>query len=138
MKIKLRDLAKAMAKSDVHQGYVDIKLGKVIIMQDDMAEADTLDHIFDIEDDWQHYIPLPNVIDNEAHAIMLGFIEKQARADIKDRLLAVLNSTGAAIKFQQQVRYLLLKSAWENYQQEYFMAAARDWCEENDLEYEED
>ena len=32
MKIKLRDLAKAMAKSDVHQGYVDIKLGKVIIM----------------------------------------------------------------------------------------------------------
>lgn len=138
MKIKLRDLAKAMAKSDVHQGYVDIKLGKVIIMQDDMAEADTLDHIFDIEDDWQHYIPLPNVIDNEAHAIMLGFIEKQARADIKDRLLAALNSTGAAIKFQQQVRYLLLKSAWENYQQEYFMAAARDWCEENDLEYEED
>ena len=138
MKIKLRDLAKAMAKSDVHQGYVDIKLGKVIIMQDDMAEADTLDHIFDIEDDWQHYIPLPNVIDNEAHAIMLGFIEKQARADIKDRLLAVLNSTGAAIKFQQQVRHLLLKSAWENYQQEYFMAAARDWCKENDLEYEED
>ena len=138
MKIKLRDLAKAMAKSDVHQGYVDIKLGKVIIMQDDMAEADTLDHIFDIEDDWQHYIPLPNVIDNEAHAIMLGFIEKQARADIKDRLLAALNSTGAAIKFQQQVRHLLLKSAWENYQQEYFMAAARDWGEENDLEYEED
>lgn len=138
MKIKLRDLAKAMAKSDVHQGYVDIKLGKVIIMQDDMAEADTLDHIFDIADDWQHYIPLPNVIDNEAHAIMLGFIEKQARADIKDRLLAALNSTGAAIKFQQQVRHLLLKSAWENYQQEYFMAAARDWCEENDLEYEED
>lgn len=138
MKIKLRDLAKAMAKSDVHQGYVDIKLGKVIIMQDDMAEADTLDHIFDIEDDWQHYIPLPNVIDNEAHAIMLGFIEKQARADIKDRLLAALNSTGAAIKFQQQVRHLLLKSAWENYQQEYFMAAARYWCEENDLEYEED
>ena len=138
MKIKLRDLAKAMAKSDVHQGYVDIKLGKVIIMQDDMAEADTLDHIFDIEDDWQHYIPLPNVIDNEAHAIMLGFIEKQARADIKDRLLAALNSTGAAIKSQQQVRHLLLKSAWENYQQEYFMAAARDWCEENDLEYEED
>ena len=138
MKIKLRDLAKAMAKSDVHQGYVDIKLGKVIIMQDDMAEADTLDHIFDIEDDWQHYIPLPNVIDNEAHAIMLGFIEGQARADIKDRLLAALNSTGAAIKFQQQVRHLLLKSAWENYRQEYFMAAARDWCEENDLEYEED
>lgn len=138
MKIKLRDLAKAMAKSDVHQGYVDIKLGKVIIMQDDMAEADTLDHIFDIEDDWQHYIPLPNVIDNEAHAIMLGFIEKQARADIKDRLLAALNSTGAAIKFQQQVRHLLLKSAWESYQQEYFMATARDWCEENDLEYEED
>ena len=138
MKIKLRDLAKAMAKSDVHQGYVDIKLGKVIIMQDDMAEADTLDHIFDIEDDWQHYITLPNVIDNEAHAIMLGFIEKQARADIKDRLLAALNSRGAAIKFQQQVRHLLLKSAWENYQQEYFMAAARDWCEENDLEYEED
>ena len=38
MKVDLKELAAAFAQSDVRQGYVDIRAGKVVMMADDMAE----------------------------------------------------------------------------------------------------
>ena len=67
MKVDLNELAAAFAQSDVRQGYVDLRQGKVILMDEDMAEEDTLHHAFDMEDDWEHYIPLPNVVDEDEY-----------------------------------------------------------------------
>ena len=137
MKVKLNELADALAKSDVRQGYVDIIRGKVIIIEEDMVEEEALNHVFDIEEDWEHYIPLPNLIDGEEHAVMQKFAQMQRRDDIKERLLAILSGSGAASRFQREVRHLLLKPAWEIFLKAYFVEAARDWCEENALQYEE-
>ena len=137
MKVKLNELADALAKSDVRQGYVDIVRGKVIIIEEDMVEEEALNHVFDIEEDWEHYIPLPNLIDGEEHAVMQKFAQMQRRDDIKERLLAILSGSGAASRFQHEVRHLLLKPAWENFLKAYMVEAARDWCEENALQYEE-
>ena len=137
MKIRLNELADALAQSDVRQAYVDIAHGKVVVMQEDMNEEEALDHVFDIEEDWEHYIPLPNLIDGEEHAVMQKFAQMQRRDDIKERLLAILSGSGAASRFQREVRHLLLKPAWENFLKAYLVEAARDWCEENALQYEE-
>ncbi len=137
MKVNLQELARALAQSDMHQGYIDIASGKVIIMQDDLGEEEVLDHVFDIEDDWEHYLPLPNAVDSEERNLMESFALAQ-NEEIKSRLLAVLHQPGAQLKFRQQVKYLLLKAAWEKFQQEYFIEFARDYCEENALAYEEE
>ena len=136
MKVNLQELARALAQSDMHQGYIDIGSGKVIIMQDDLGEEEVLNHVFDIEDDWEHYIPLPNVVDSEEHNLMESFANAQ-REEVKMRLLEALQQTGAQLKFRQQIKRLLLKAAWDKFQQEYFVNVARDYCEENALEYEE-
>lgn len=136
MKVNLQELAKALAQSDMHQGYIDIASGRVILMQDDLGEEEALNHVFEIEDDWEHYIPLPNAVDSEGHNLMVSFAAAQ-REDVKERLQEILQKSGAQIKFRQQIKHLLLKSAWEKFQQEYFLNVARDYCEENDLEYEE-
>ena len=136
MKVNLQELAKALAQSDMHQGYIDIASGRVILMQDDLGEEEALNHVFEIEDDWEHYIPLPNAVDSEGHNLMESFAAAQ-REDVKERLQEILQKTGAQIKFRQQIKHLLLKPAWEMFQQEYFLNVARDYCEENDLEYEE-
>lgn len=136
MKIQLEELAKALAQSDVRQGYVDIEKGKVILMDDNMGEEDALEHVFTIEEDWEHYIPLPNVIDSDLRNFMKGFAESREREDTKARLLAALQGSGASARFHHQVRYLLLKPIWENYLHECLRNTARDWCEENALEYE--
>ena len=136
MKVNLQELAKALAQSDMHQGYIDIASGRVILMQDDLGEEEALNHVFEIEDDWEHYIPLPNAVDSEEHNLMETFAAAQ-REDVKERLQEILQQSGAQIKFRQQIKHLLLKPAWEKFQQEYFLNVARDYCEENDLEYEE-
>lgn len=136
MKVNLQELARALSQSDMHQGYIDIGSGKVIIMQDDLGEEEVLNHVFDIEDDWEHYIPLPNVVDSEEHNLMESFANAQ-REEVKMRLLEALQQNGAQLKFRQQIKRLLLKAAWEKFQQEYFVNVARDYCEENALEYEE-
>ena len=136
MKVNLQELAKALAQSDMHQGSIDIASGRVILMQDDLGEEEALNHVFEIEDDWEHYIPLPNAVDSEEHNLMESFAAAQ-REDVKERLQEILQKSGAQIKFRQQIKHLLLKPAWEKFQQEYFLNVARDYCEENDLEYEE-
>ncbi|SHK77601.1 Uncharacterised protein family (UPF0158) [Selenomonas ruminantium] len=136
MKVNLQELARALSQSDMHQGYIDIASGRVIIMKDDLGEEEVLDHVFEIEDDWEHYIPLPNAVDSEEHNLMESFAQAQ-NEEIKERLLAVLKQPGAQMKFRQQVKRLFLKAAWESFQQEYFVAVARDYCEENALAYEE-
>lgn len=138
MKVDLNELAAAMAQSDVRQGYVDIAKGKVILVQDDMGEEAALDHAFDIEEDWEHYLPLPNIIDEHEHAMMQAFAASREREDVRERLEEILAGAGAAARFHRQVRHLLLQPAWEAYQRTYLREVARDWCEENHIAYEDD
>ncbi|WP_462393264.1 UPF0158 family protein [Mitsuokella multacida] len=135
MKVDLKDLAAAFAQSDVRQGYVDIRAGKVVMMADDMAEEEAMHHAFAMEEDWEHYIPIPNIMDEDETAMMHAFAESRPREDVKERLREALQGTGAVTRFHHQVRHLLLKPAWEAFKQDYLMQVARDWCEENDVEY---
>lgn len=135
MKVDLKELAAAFAQSDVRQGYVDIRAGKVVMMADDLAERDAMHYALAMEEDWEHYIPIPNVMDGDEAAMMRAFAESRPREDVKERLLTALQGAGAVTRFRHQVRHLLLKPAWEAFKQDYLMQVARDWCEENDVEY---
>lgn len=137
MKVKLKELAEAFAQSDVRQGYVDTREGKVVLLPDNMAEKEAMHHAFIMEEDWERYIPIPNVMDEDETAMMHAFAASRQREDVKERLLTALQGAGAVTRFRHQVRYLLLKPAWEAFKQDYLMKAARDWCEENAVEYRE-
>lgn len=137
MKVDLKELAAAFAQSDVRQGYVDTRAGKVVLMADDMAEEDAMHHAFAMEEDWERYIPIPNIMDEDETAMMHAFAASRSREDVKERLFESLKGAGAVTRFRRQVRHLLLKPAWESFKQDYLMQAARDWCEENAVEYRE-
>ena len=137
MKVDLKELAAAFAQSDVRQGYVDTAAGKVIMMADDLAERDAMHYAMVMEEDWERYIPIPNIMDGDEAAMMRAFAESRPREAVKERLLTALQGAGAVTRFRHQVRHLLLKPAWEAFKQEYLMKEARDWCEENAVEYRE-
>ena len=137
MKVDLKELAAAFAQSDVRQGYVDTAAGKVIMMADDLAERDAMHYAMVMEEDWERYIPIPNIMDGDEAAMIRAFAESRPREAVKERLLTALQGAGAVTRFRHQVRHLLLKPAWEAFKQEYLMKAARDWCEENAVEYRE-
>ena len=136
MKIHLQDLANALAHSDRQQGYIDIRQGTIVLMKD-MDEEEAMNHAFDIADDLEHYLPLPNAIDEHERNLMQGFAEAQEKAAVRERLLDSLAGAGAASRFRHQVKRLLLRPAWEKYRATQMLSIARDFCEENALEYED-
>ena len=136
MKIHLQDLANALVHSDRQQGYIDIRQGTIVLMKD-MDEEEAMNHAFDIADDLEHYLPLPNAIDEHERNLMQGFAEAQEKAAVRERLLDSLAGAGAASRFRHQVKRLLLRPAWEKYLATQMLSIARDFCEENALEYED-
>lgn len=146
MKVKLDELAAAMEKSDVMQGYVDIEAGKVLLFGEEFSDAaghreeteeERLEHVFSIEDQWQRYVALPNAYEPDERGIMLAFAASLKDEEKKEQMLAVLQGDGAVARFERYLKKLLLTQEWKGYLHQYFLDAARDWCDENDVEYEE-
>ena len=140
MNISLTELAQAIARSDVVQSYIDLKEGRVISLPDAPADADddtaAFEYAMQLEEDYERYIPLANLYDGIEPDAMQAFADAQPQA-MKERLCAVLAAPGAAPHFRQQVRYLLLERKWRSFLREYVRKAARSFCEENDITYEE-
>ncbi len=141
----MADIVTALKKSDVMQGYVDIANGRVVLFgedfSEDMADRDEseeerLEHVFSIEDQWQQYVALPNVYDEEKE-IMRRFASDLEDADQRSVLLQVVQGSGAVARFERQLKKMLLTENWQLYMLEYLRNVARDWCEENAIEYEE-
>ena len=135
-----------MEKSDVLQGYVDIESGKVVLLGEEFSEEsdrteeseeERLEHVFSIEDHWQQYLALPNVYDGEELGIMESFTDELLDASQAAALREALQGQGAVTRFGRQLRKLCLKEVWQVYLKERMRDIARDWCEENDVDYDE-
>ena len=146
MKINLEDLAYALEKSDALTGYVDLDTGRVVLAGEDFShaaamadesDAAQLEHALSIEDDWQRYVALPNACDVDMKAILRAFALTVEDAEKKAALLAALEGMGAVTRGERLVRRLEMAAAWRRYLHAYFVAIARDWCEENGIAYEE-
>ncbi len=146
VKIKMDDLVRAFRCSDVMQGYVDLRQGKVVLLDHEFngeafsgetdSEEEVLDHIFSIEEDWENYVPIPNVYDGHAREFMKAFAESLEAGSLREEVAAALQGTGVAGKFRRQLRKHSLAEEWEAFQQAEFRLLAEEWCRENEIEYE--
>ena len=146
LKVKLEDLAVELEKSDELQGYVDIENGKVVLFGDafsedaqlkEESEEERLEHVFSIEDKWQQYVALPNIYDADEREIMRAFTEDLFDETQAALLREALQGHGAVVRFERQLKKLMLDEAWKAFLREHLRAVARDWCEENNISYEE-
>ncbi len=136
MKIRLPELVDAMRKTDVHQGYVDLKKGRIILLEDTMDEDATLDHIFSVEEDWQRYVMLPDDAAEEERKAMARFAKLQQGSPAGEQLAEVLKGTHRRTRFRRLVKELNLSGKWKSFRDLHFLAVARAWCRENGIEYE--
>lgn len=136
MKIKLAELADAFAQSDVLPGYVDLVEGRVILLHDDWQDDAAMAHAMRIEDDFERYVPLTNVCDSDEHEAMQAFVRTQPR-EVRERLSAALTQRGASLHFRKEIERLSLQAAWQAFWRAHLKEAARFFCEENEIPYEE-
>ena len=145
LEISLQELAAALEKTDVLQGYADTRDGRIILMGEDESDARTeaasreeerMERLLSIEEDWQRYVPLPDIYDAEIRSIMQTFAEKvpqEARVALKE----TLRGASARLRFRRAVQSLSLAAAWQAHLSSSLLALARDWCEENAIAYRE-
>ena len=135
MNIKLTDLAAAIARSDVVTSYIDTVSGRVLTLEAEEGDDTAFDHAMRIEEDFERYIPLPDLYDAEEPRAMQAFANAQPPAT-RDRLAAILAAPGAAPRFRREVRRLLLEKKWQAFLQAHLLVVARDFCDENGIAYD--
>ena len=143
MEISLQELSAALEKTDILQGYVDTREGRILMIEEDVAasldkaaqrEEAHMESVLAIEEDWQRYVPLPNLYDMEIRSIMQGFAEK-APAETRLALEGALCASAARRRFFHTVRSLSLEKVWREYLSMRLLVLAREWCEENEVAY---
>ncbi len=126
MKIKLTELAEAFQKSDMLQGYVDIRNGKVVLY-----EEDDMERAFLMEEDWENYVLLPNLRDEVELSLKKDFLDSLENRNQQEGLRKCKTS----IQFAHQLSVFALEDAWNIFRQEKYLSAAKEWCEENAVEW---
>ena len=112
------------------EGYADKPAGR------EETEEERLSQVFSVEDDWQRYIVLPDIYE-ELRSFMKAFAKDCDDPAGREALLGALAGPGAISRFERQLRRLALAKQWQAYRRDQLWELARDWCEENALEYEE-
>ena len=145
MEISLQELSAALEKTDILQGYVDTREGRILMIEEDVAasldkaaqrEEAHMESVLAIEEDWQRYVPLPDIYNAEIRSIMQTFAEKvpqEARVALEE----TLRGASARLRFRRAVQSLSLAAAWQAHLSSSLLALARDWCEENAIAYRE-
>ena len=128
MEISLQELSAALEKTDILQGYVDTREGRILMIEEDVAasldkaaqrEEAHMESVLAIEEDWQRYVPLPDLYDME----------------IRPALEGAVCASSARRRFFHTVRSLSLEKVWREYLSMRLLVLAREWCEENDVAY---
>ena len=143
--VSLAAIAVKLEKIDLWQIYFDTQAGAFVEFLEEydeeaspeMTEEQILQYAFEVEDNWERYVPLPNAYDIDEHSIMKNFALQQEDLAIKEKLLEALNGSAALRHFRQQIKELGLETAWLEQRQQGFLQIARQWCLENGILYEE-
>ncbi|WP_462331470.1 UPF0158 family protein [Schwartzia sp. (in: firmicutes)] len=148
MKIKLHELADAFAVSETHTGYVDLEKGKILLSTSSISEkadADNfeqddeaqMDQSIMWEEDWQRYVVIPNLGDYDFRELFGDFISsKHVDDDLRSRLQEVYDQNMREPYCKKLMKEMKLTAEWEAFLHKYFMKVAREWCEENMIDFE--
>jgi Uncharacterised protein family (UPF0158). len=138
--ITLSAIADKLEKIDLWKIYFDTQTGAFVEFSEEydaasqeQTEEEILQQVFEVEDNWQRYVPLPSAYDVDEHAIMRKFAEQQAEA-LRQSLQETLQGSGAIRHFARKVRELALTESWQAYYRQELLQIAADWCLENGID----
>ncbi len=143
--VSLAAIAAKLEKIDLWQIYFDTQTGDFVEFPEEydeeasteMTEEQILQYAFEVEDNWERYVALPNAYDIDEHSIMKTFAVQQEDPAIKEKLLEALKGSASLRHFRRQIKEFGLESLWLEQRQKGFLQIARQWCLENGILYEE-
>lgn len=148
IKVKLRALAEAMdAQMDEDSVYLDLRTGETIeVPNEDLGQVedgempkicDDVDLLRDIIDHPEIYLELPSKYDIHEYSIIEDFCRTRT-GRLRDELLSAIHGRGAFRRFKEAISRHGVEGQWHAFKEEALKEMAREWCEENGVEYEDE
>ena len=136
MKVKLRDIVEAMEMANESaRSFLDLQTGEIETLVDDPLDDEEQEEISERLDE-HGFVRLPEQYDIHEYHIMEEFVEQLQNPMIQERLADAINGRGAFQRFKRGIRQYKVEQDWYDFRDAAFLEIAREWCEENNLEYE--
>jgi len=150
--VSLKDVVEAMDfQSDDLTNYLNRRTGEIVAVTGEdrhLAENNELD-VARLSD-WQResvlkareildagdFVPLPDKFEIHEWAIMERFAISQTARSIRTELINAIHGRGAYRMFKDTVRRLGVEEAWFAFRKTAFEDIAKDWLEENGIDYQ--
>ena len=149
--VKLSDIVEEMElQSDQSSLYLNKETGEVVLLSDeemlteeeegssgDLPEwAEEARKVAqDILENGENYEELPSKEEIDEYRIMEGFCRSVEDRGISEELSAAMKGRGAFGRFKENIVRLGVEGRWHKYRQEAFRRIAREWCEDNRIDY---
>jgi len=91
-----------------------------------------------IEESPKDYIALPTQYEIDDYSIMVDFIDSLNDEKAQAVLSSAIRGSGAFRRFKDTLHTLDLAEQWYRYQEQAHKKVAIEWCEENELSFEDD
>lgn len=138
MKVKLQDVIDGIDMvSEDSTCYLDRETGEVLFISE-IADNDYDDDILELlEEGSDRFIEFPSQWDRNDYQTMVGFIESLPQRKEQNLLAISINGSGAFRRFKYTASELGLLDDWYRFLNNAHRELAIEWCEDNEIEYEE-
>ena len=152
--VKLSEIVTEMeSQSDEGSSYLNSKTGKLEWVPEELIQAADSDEPLEDDGDWgpeeievakqviqgdPAFIALPDRFEIDEWRMMERFTLSVDDPQASDALDRAIHGRGAFRCFKDTVHLLGLADQWYRFRDEQYKQIAVDWCEEHELEYEDD
>ena len=153
IRLKLNDIIEGLEfQSDESSSFLDKTTGKVVLISDyEISAAEDGDPIEDFPD-WEqdlvriakeivdetgNYIDLPTKFDINEYSIMEKFCLSLNDSEMSDNLYSSIKGSGAFRRFKDAINEYDIADDWYKYRNDVLKEIAIEWCQENDIEFED-
>lgn len=152
-RVKLSEIIDGMeSQSDESRSFLNKKTGEVVLMTDYAMRAAEDDEPIEDLPDWEQdlvatakeiiaetgdYISLPTKFDIDEYRIMERFCLSIDDVEMSDALYALIKGSGAFRRFKDALYHYGIEKAWYSYRDNALKELAIEWCQENDIKFED-
>lgn len=153
MKVKISDIVEYMnVQDELSQPFFNLKTYEIHIIFDDMLTAAEEEKDLSEEPEWyvssigtardilfgDDWISLPSKWDIHEYSIMERFCLYKVDDKLSDEMYYTIKGSGAFRRFKEALDKYNLHDDWYNYKSLRFKEIAIEWCEANNISYEDD
>ncbi|WHY58326.1 UPF0158 family protein [Peribacillus simplex] len=151
VQVKLKDIIEELEiQFEESQSFLNIKTGEIIFVTSNDLRAAEDDEPFDHLPDWQqenlrgandvvenfeNYIELPTKYDVNEYEMMEDFCLTVSDLRKQNTLLLEIKGKGAFRRFKDKIIVFEIEDQWYLYRDERFKQIAKEWCQDNNVNY---